>query len=179
MSEIERLHQQRLEREKKQPQGERRDPTEWQPRPNPDYERADANLSATEVRSEPLNYQSLAQYQPGVIAGIEARARGDLVRAMDQRGVTVDERGVRVHWRLVVEGYGFKYPEGFVHPEAPDDVKREGREAWKRIVEQASDSLSKFLFVKVWRRKHSSLSASAPKAIERGEDIVDAEVVEE
>lgn len=164
MSEIERLHQQRLEREGAQPKGERKDPTEWRPRGSSEQQ-VDANMQAQHVRSEPLNYGSLVGKEDS-IAGIEATARADLIRAMDRRGITVGERGVRSHWQLVVEGYGFPYPEGFVHPEAPDDVQAEGRSAWRRVVEIASDSMEKYLFVKVWRPKHHALPSAAPKAIE-------------
>jgi hypothetical protein len=165
MSEIERLHQQRLEREAEAKQrGERKDPTEWRPRGSGERQ-VDANMVAQHVRSEPLNYGSLVGKEDS-IAGIEANARGDLIRAMERQGITVGERGVRSHWQLVVEGYGFPYPEGFVHPEAPDEVKAEGRSAWKRVVEIASDSMQKYLFVKVWRPGTSLPPAAEPKAIE-------------
>lgn len=166
MSEIERLHQQRLAREAEgQQQGERKDPTEWQPPGDRTHHQVDANMEAQHVRSEPLNYGTLTD--PKIdIAAVEALARGDLIRAMESRGITVGERGVRVHWQLVVEGYGFRYPEGFIHPDAPDDVKAEGRRAWKRVVEIASDSMERFLFVKVWREKRAALPPAAPKAIE-------------
>lgn len=173
--------------------GERRDPTEWRPRGDTTHERVDENQHAVEVRSQPLHYGTLAQFQPGVLDAIEANARGGLVRAMDQQGITVDERAVRVHWQLVVEGYGFPYPEGFVHPEAPDDVQAEGRAAWRRVVGFAADSMSKYLFVKVWRRRAlPSPSRPAMEIEAMGEpvddvdlplgpraDVVDAEIVEE
>jgi hypothetical protein len=184
---------------------ERRDPTEWRPKGSSDT-RVDQNQHAKEVRSEPLNYQSLADFEPGVLAGIEAQARADLIRTMDRLGITVDERAIKVHWRLVVEGYGYPYPDGFVHPDAPDDVQAEGYEAWKRVVKMAADSMTKFVFVKVWRR--NNVLPSAPMEIEgkgsfqlgkeyaehlgiddmqpgpmeitaTDEDIVDAEIVEE
>jgi hypothetical protein len=167
MGEIERREETSPARQRPTPKAAPKDPTEWRPRPDPDYERVENNLAATNMRSEPLHYQSLADLAPGVIAGIEANARAGLVRTMDQHGVTVDERAVRVHWQLVVEGYGFKMPEGFVHPEAPDEVKQEGRAAWKRSVEMAADSMMKAMFVLVWRRKRGVLP-SAPKVIEAG-----------
>lgn len=175
------------------PKEEQKDPTEWRPKDNRDYERAEANVSAVSMRSEPLNYQSLADFQPGVLAGIEATARADLIRAMESRGLYPDERGIRVRWQLVVEGHGFRMPEGFVHPEAPDEIKIEGRRAWKRVVEMASDSMTKFIFAVVWRRK-VLLLPEAPKVLPgKGDgtsdldlpgegsdpDIVDAEIVED
>lgn len=196
MSEIERLHQARLAREAapgSKPGGqtrERRDPTEWRPRGDDSCERVDANQHAIEMRSEHLNYESLAEFNPGVLAGIEANQRAALIRAMEGQGLTVDERAVKVHWRLVVEGYGFPYPEGFVHPDAPDDVKADGREAWSRIVKMAGDSLTKFLFVKVWRRRNA-LPAPEPRALSgaadtpkmqidaASDDVVDAEIVDD
>lgn len=175
--------------------GERRDPTEWQPRGDTLHQRMDANQHAVEVRSEPLHYGTLARFEPGVIEGIEANARGGLVRAMDAQGITVDERAVRVHWQLVVEGYGFPYPEGFVHPEAPEDVQAEGRAAWRRVVGFAADSMEKFLFVKVWRRRALPPPSRPAMEIEamgepvddvdlplggaRADDVVDAEIVED
>lgn len=176
MSEIERLHQQRLARTKKAQQDERPDPTEWRPEDNHDYERVEANLSAEHMSSAPMNYRSLADLPPETIAGIEASARADLIRAMDRQGLSPIERGLRTHWQLVVEGYGFRMPEGYVHPEAPDEVKAEGVQRWKRVVEIASDSMAKFMFVVVWRRKFA-LQRPAPHEIE-GPDIVDAEVAE-
>lgn len=144
-----------------------RDPTEWRPRNNSDWERVEANQQAESMRSLPLHYQSLAQHVPEHIAAIEATARAELIRAMDQQGLYPDERGIRVHWQLVVEGYGFRMPEGFIHPEAPDDVKAEGRRAWKRVVEIASDSMVKFMFVQVWRRRRRlGAGPSQPREIE-------------
>lgn len=169
-----------------EPKKAERDPTEWRPRGDTLHERVDQNVAATKMRSEPLNYGSLVEKAED-LAGIEANARASLIVAMERSGLTPDERGIRSHWQLVVEGYGFAYPEGFVHPEAPDEVKQKGREAWKRVVEIASDSLDKYLFVKVWRRK--VLSAATIKALEGApfqvigsddpEDIVEAEIVEE
>lgn len=138
----------------KPPRKKAEDPTEWRPKDNRDYERVDANVTAEQKRSQPLRYQSLADYDPGTIAGIEAAAKAGLIRVMDQHGLYPDERGIWVHWALVVGGNGFRMPEGFIHPEAPDDVKQEGRSAWKRCVEMASDSLTKFIFVQVWRRRN-------------------------
>lgn len=177
--------------QKTDPSRIRSDPTEWRPRDNSDYEWVDNNLSAEEVRSEPLHYASLAGMDPAVLAGIEANSRGALVQAMDRLGITVDERAVRVHWQLVVEGYGFREPDGFIHPEAPDDVKADGHEAWKRVVQMAADSVHKYLFVNVWRRRRVALPPKPPMlslgeemahALESAnatEDVVDAEIVEE
>lgn len=161
MSEIERLHQQRMEREKAKPKNEP-DPTEWRPRDNSEWEWVDCNVRAEQMRSQPMRYQSLAQHSPEVIASIEATGRAELIQAMERQGLFPDERGVRVHWAMVVEGNGFRMPDGFVHPEAPVDVHRRGREAWKRCVEMASDSLSKFIFVKRWVPK--------PRRLEGAED---------
>lgn len=190
MGELERLHQARLERERKaREEREAPDPTEWAPKGwRTDWERGDHTVRAKEVRTDRgLRYQSLALVEPGVIAGIEARARGDLVREMDRHGVTVDERALRVEWTLHVVGYGYEMPEGFVHPDAPDNVKAEGRRRWKRVVEIASDSLDKVLFLSVWRRKPRPMESlerpvevrelPAPEGDE--DDVVDAEIVEE
>lgn len=172
MSEIEKRQVEtpvkRTEPKRSEQKREPDDPTEWHPQGDRDYQRVEANQIAVHARSVPLNYGSLADFEPGVIAGIEARARGDLIRTMEQQGVTVDERAVRPHWQLVVEGYGFPYPEGFVHPEAPDEVKAEGKKAWKRAVEIAADSVAKGMFVQVWRRRRGQLPSEQPKQIEGG-----------
>lgn len=152
----------------KPPPKKSEDPTEWRPKDNRDYERVEANVASEQMRSQPLRYQSLADEQPGVIAGIEATAKAELIRRMDYHGLYPDERGIRVHWALVVEGNGFRMPEGFVHPEAPDTVKQEGRTAWKRCVEMASDSLTKFIFVQVWRRKNRLPSPEEKRALPPG-----------
>jgi hypothetical protein len=184
---------------------EQRDPTEWSDGTR-DWERVDHNVEATAMRSEPLNYGTLVGDNEvvsevgGKILGIEANARAQLVAMMERHGITPDERGIRTHWQLVTEGYGFKMPEGFVHPEAPPEVKQQGREAWKRVVEIASDSVSKFLFVKVWRRKQQRIRPPEEKRellsrvrsagggqrmggieiVRTGEeDVVDAEIVED
>lgn len=149
---------------------ERPDPTEWRPRDNRDWERAQANVSAQHMRSEPLRYQSLAGVAPEDIAGIEATARGDLIRMMERQGLYPDERGIRVQWAMVVDGYGFQMPEGFVHPEAPDEMKREGVAAWKRCVEMASDSMSKFIYAMVWRRRQKVLESTKPIALPGKDD---------
>lgn len=149
---------------------ERPDPTEWRPEDNSDWVQVSHNIEAQRMRAEPLTYQSLADKVPGDIAGIEAAARGHLIRAMEQQGLYPDERGIRVHWLLAVEGYGFRQPEGFIHPEAPDEVKREGRIAWKRCVEMASDSMSKFIFCMVWRRRPGAIEKTEPKALPGKDD---------
>lgn len=154
----------------RKPKEERSDPTEWRPKDNSDWQRVSHNVEAQRMRAEPLTYQSLADMPAGTIAGIEANARGDLVRAMEQQGLYPDERGIRVHWLLAVEGYGFRQPEGFIHPEAPDEVKREGRIAWKRCVEIASDSMTKFIFCMVWRKRPSAIDRNKPIALPGKED---------
>ena len=201
MSELERLHSQRMAKQAEQAQQpkEHRDPAEWRPKDNRDYERVQANVNATSMRSEPLNYGSLAQHDPAELAGIEAMAKGNLIVAMDRSGLYPDERGIRVRWMLVAEGHGFRMPEGFIHPEAPADVQAEGRTAWKRCVEMASDSYQKFIFAMVWRKKFakSALPQRTMKILEGPDpdkydkdftrhvmdsiegEIVDAEIVDE
>lgn len=170
MSEIERTDNGLAKSGQEQPKGERSDPTEWRPKDDSGWQRVSHNVEAQRVRSDPLIYQSLADKTPGDIAGIEAAARGSLIRTMEQHGLYPDERGIRVHWLLAVEGYGFRQPEGFIHPEAPDEVKREGRIAWKRCVEIASDSMTKFIFCMVWRKRPGAIEKTEPKALPGKED---------
>lgn len=150
------------------------DPSEWRPEDNRDWTRENIRVVAEKWRSAPLNYGSLAE-KTDDIAGIEATARVELIRAMEQRGLYPDERGIRMFWRLEAEGYGFAFPEGFVHPEAPDDIKRDGIRAWKRCVEMASDSLQKVIHLMVWRRKHPVAPVLPPAPLALG-PVTDFEV---
>jgi hypothetical protein len=74
-----------------------------------------------------------------------------------------DERSLRVHWTLEVEGLGFRAPAGFIHPEAPEDIAKRAQAAWKRCVEIATDSMSRVIHVAVWRRRSLGLHQSHPK----------------
>lgn len=130
-----------------------KDPTTWHPPGDRDYEHVEVRVSPDRVATAPLNYHSLADFDRGVLGGIELQARADLLQTMAQAGLQPDERSIRVHWTLQVEGLAWKAPEGFVHPDASDEMKREGREAWKRAIEMAHDSMGNLLFVKAWRRR--------------------------
>ena len=190
MSELERLHQARMARQAEMAAKPKkhRDPTKWHPKGTSDN-RVQREVHAEQMRSRPLNFGTLTNLLAGGIEGIEATAKRDLVAAMDRADLTPDERGIRVHWQLVVEGYGWKMPEGYVHPEADDDLKAEGRSAWKRCVEMASDSLAKSMWVALWpvRRALPTGSPSLERKVEFRElpapegsdDILDAEVVDD
>lgn len=143
------------------------EPAEWKP-DRGEYEEREARVVAEHMRSVPLNYQSLAAFRPGVLEGIEANARVDLIRAMDQQGLSPDERSIKVHWQLVMEGYGFRMPEGFIHPEAPPEEQTEGRNRWRRACDGAASSLYKAIHCMVWVRKArptKEIEASDPIAL--------------
>lgn len=142
------------------------DPTEWRPKDNSAYEEDQVVVRPQEMRSEPLNYESLAVFTPEAIRAIEQTALADLRRAMNTMRMHPDERSLRVHWRLEVEGKGFRAPWGFIHPEAPEDIQRKSQAAWKRCVEIATDSLSPMIFVRVWRKRNRLPPAEPRREIE-------------
>lgn len=146
----------------KRPKPPPRDPTDWRPKDNSDYEEHQITVEPRRWSADPLNYGSLAealaaQDANAALEGIEARALADLRQAMNQYRYHPDEKSLRVKWTLTVEGLGWKAPDGFIHPEAPPDIQRESQAAWKRVVEIATDSLSRTIFVRVWRRKQRAL----------------------
>lgn len=141
------------------PKPERPDPTEWRPRYNSGWERVNANAEPRKGE-EVLRYVSLAGKTPEEVAAIEATAMANVRQKANAIGLSPDERSLRGEWQFHATVYAYPMPEGFVHPEAPADVKREGREAWSRAVQGASDGLLKTIFTVVWRRR--------AKAIERG-----------
>lgn len=139
------------------PKGEHKDPTEWRPRDNSAWEHVEDTVTGKRITSMPLQYEQISQMEPGAIAAIEANARGQLISQMQRDGFEVDERGVRIRWAVVAEGYGFSMPDGFVHPEAPQEMFQEGRAAWKRAVETATSSINRMFYVRVWRRRSIAL----------------------
>jgi hypothetical protein len=124
----------------------------WKPNTR-DYQEVEVAVRADHIRSQPLNYGSLEGLTQDQVMMIERNAARDLRRMFDQQGLTLDERTLRPHWQLVVEGYGFKMPEGYIHPEAPQEAAQEAREGWLRAVNGAADSVLKKIYLTVWRRK--------------------------